>query len=67
MFDWKPPDPRLVAIVRRIRAAIQRRVGGVQRGTGPRMTGDAISPVRASDDADPEASAVRGRGPEEPA
>jgi hypothetical protein len=25
MFEWKPPDPRLVAMVRRLREAVHRR------------------------------------------
>jgi hypothetical protein len=31
MFEWKPPDPRLVALVRRLEAAIRRRFSGVSR------------------------------------
>jgi hypothetical protein len=28
VFEWKPPDPRIVAFVRRIQDALDRRLGG---------------------------------------
>lgn len=32
MFEWKPPDPRLVALARRLEAAVHRLLGAKPAG-----------------------------------
>lgn len=64
MFEWKPPDPRLVALVRRLEAAVLRRFGSAPGRGVSTVTSEAdlsrdepadrsIRDVTAAPDGDP--------------
>jgi hypothetical protein len=52
MFEWKPPDPRLVALVRRLEAAILRHLpGGPASGVEPSRSNVETAGAEPSDEA----------------